>query len=116
MVKLAKNYKKYIDDESTLSKEELEIRNYGQIDPKRHLEEHSEVLNSENIVQCLSAMLSTIVFQWICVCPLDIPLIMIIFAKQFVQIVFSGKHLNHSSSESRVHVKAITFFCNRSIV
>merc|ERR1719277_1884397 len=38
MVKLAKNY---IDDESTLSKEELEIRNYGQIDPKRHLEEHS---------------------------------------------------------------------------
>ena len=63
MVKLAKNYKKYIDDESTLSKEELEIRNYGQIDPKRHLEEHSEVLNSDNIVQCLSAMLSTIVFQ-----------------------------------------------------
>lgn len=63
MVKLAKNYKKYIDDESKLTKEELEIRNYGQIDPKRHLEEQSEVLNSENIVQCLSAMLSTIVFQ-----------------------------------------------------
>jgi len=63
MVKLAKNYKKYIDDESKLTKEELEIRNYGQIDPKRHLEEKSEVLNGENIVQCLSAMLSTIVFQ-----------------------------------------------------
>lgn len=63
MVKLAKNYKKYIDDESKLTKEELEIRNYGQVDPKRHLEEKSEVLNGENIVQCLSAMLSTIVFQ-----------------------------------------------------
>jgi len=63
MVKLAKNYKKYIDDESKLTKEELEIRNYGKVDPKRHLEEQSEVLNGENIVQCLSAMLSTIVFQ-----------------------------------------------------
>jgi 26S proteasome regulatory subunit N11 len=63
MVKLAKNYKNYIDDESKLSKEELDIRNYGKIDPKRHLEEQSEVLNGENIVQCLSAMLSTIVFQ-----------------------------------------------------
>merc|ERR1711953_1213200 len=50
-------YKKYIDDESKLTKEELEIRNYGKIDPKRHLEEQSEVLNGENIVQCLSAML-----------------------------------------------------------
>ena len=38
-------------------------KNYGKIDPKRHLEEQSEVLNGENIVQCLSAMLSTIVFQ-----------------------------------------------------
>ena len=57
------NYKNYIDDESKLSKEELDIRNYGKIDPKRHLEEQSEVLNGENIVQCLSAMLSTIVFQ-----------------------------------------------------
>merc|ERR1712235_158984 len=63
MLQLAKNYKKYIDDESKLSKEELDIRNYGKIDPKRHLEEQSEVLNGENIVQCLSAMLSTIVFQ-----------------------------------------------------
>merc|ERR1712014_490036 len=45
MVKLAKNYKNYIDDESKLSKEELDIRNYGKIDPKRHLEEQSEVLN-----------------------------------------------------------------------
>merc|ERR1712141_948185 len=63
MVKLAKNYKNYIDDESKMTKEELNIRNYGKIDPKRHLEEQSEVLNGENIVQCLSAMLSTIVFQ-----------------------------------------------------
>ena len=46
-----------------MTKAELDIRNYGKIDPKRHLEEQSEVLNGENIVQCLSAMLSTIVFQ-----------------------------------------------------
>jgi 26S proteasome regulatory subunit N11 len=32
-------------------------------DPKRHLEGKVEVLMSNNIVQCLAAMLSTVVFQ-----------------------------------------------------
>lgn len=33
-------------------------------DPKRHLEEHVDVLMTSNIVQCLAAMLDTVVFQW----------------------------------------------------
>lgn len=32
-------------------------------DPKRHLEEHVDVLMTSNIVQCLAAMLDTVVFQ-----------------------------------------------------
>lgn len=34
-------------------------------DPKRHLEEHVDVLMTSNIVQCLAAMLDTVVFQWL---------------------------------------------------
>lgn len=33
-------------------------------DPKRHLEEHVDVLMTTNIVQCLGAMLHTVVFKW----------------------------------------------------
>jgi len=32
-------------------------------DPKRHLEEHVSVLMTSNIVQCLGAMLHTVVFK-----------------------------------------------------
>ncbi len=32
-------------------------------DPKRHLEEHVDVLMTTNIVQCLGAMLHTVVFK-----------------------------------------------------
>ena len=32
-------------------------------DPKRHLEEHINVLMASNIVQCLGAMLHTVVFK-----------------------------------------------------
>merc|ERR1712032_1477618 len=62
MIKLVKNYKKMVDEEQTLSQEKLAIRHVGKINPKRHLEEKVEVLMSENITQCLTAMLSTVVF------------------------------------------------------
>lgn len=32
-------------------------------DPKRHLEEHVDVMMTKNIVQCLGAMLHTVVFK-----------------------------------------------------
>lgn len=32
-------------------------------DPKRHLEEHVDVVMTSNIVQCLAAMLDTVVFK-----------------------------------------------------
>lgn len=63
MIKLVKNYKKMVEEEQQLSKEKLAIRHVGKINPKRHLEEKVEVLMSENITQCLTAMLSTVVFS-----------------------------------------------------
>ena len=52
-----------VEEEQQLSKEKLAIRHVGKINPKRHLEEKVEVLMSENITQCLTAMLSTVVFS-----------------------------------------------------
>ena len=42
---------------------QLVIKNVGKVDPKRHLEEKVDVLMTNNVVQCLGAMLDTIVFK-----------------------------------------------------
>jgi len=63
MLSLVKNYKTMVEEERTLSKEKLAIRHVGKINPKRHLEEKVDILMSENITQCLTAMLSTVVFS-----------------------------------------------------
>eukprot|EP00118_Oscarella_pearsei_P010349 m.63108 g.63108 ORF g.63108 m.63108 type:complete len:310 (+) comp35145_c1_seq1:72-1001(+) len=62
MLKLAKDYHKYVEEEEKLTPEQLAIRNVGKQDPKRHLEEKVNILMSSNIVQCLGAMLDTVVF------------------------------------------------------
>ena len=46
-----------------MTQEQLAVKNVGKLDPKRHLEEHVEVLMTSNIVQCLGAMLDTVVFK-----------------------------------------------------
>lgn len=63
MLNLVKQYKTMVDEEKTLSKEKLEIRHVGKINPKRHLEEQVDELMSNNITQCLTAMLSKEIFQ-----------------------------------------------------
>merc|ERR1712019_124418 len=63
MLNLVKQYETMVEEEQQLSKEKLAIRHVGKINPKRHLEEKVEVLMSENITQCLTAMLSTVVFS-----------------------------------------------------
>ena len=42
---------------------QLEIKNVGKGDPKRHLEEKVDVRMTNIIVQCMGAMLDTIVFK-----------------------------------------------------
>jgi len=63
MLELAKNYNKSLEEEETMTKEQLAIKNVGKQDPKRHLEENVDVLMTQNIVQCLGAMLHTVVFK-----------------------------------------------------
>ena len=65
MLKLAKDYDKSLEEEEKMTAEQLEIKNVGKVDPKRHLEEKVDVLMTNNVVQCLGAMLDTIVFKWI---------------------------------------------------
>lgn len=52
-----------LEDEEKMTPEQLAIKNVGKQDPKRHLEEKVDVLMSANIVQCLGAMLDTVVFK-----------------------------------------------------
>lgn len=63
MLDLAKNYNKALEDEEKMTPEQLAIKNVGKQDPKRHLEEKVDTLMQNNIVQCLGAMLDTIVFK-----------------------------------------------------
>ena len=63
MLDLANNYHKALEEEETMTPEQLAIKNVGKQDPKRHLEENVDVLMTSNIVQCMGAMLSTVVFK-----------------------------------------------------
>ena len=63
MLDLAKNYNKALEDEEKMTPQQLAIKNVGKQDPKRHMEEKVDVLMSTNIVQCLGAMLDTVVFK-----------------------------------------------------
>eukprot|EP00128_Syssomonas_multiformis_P011476 Colp12_sorted_trinity150504_noHs@27525 len=62
MLELAKNYNKAVEDEDKLTPEELAVKNVGKQDAKRHLESHVDLLMTTNIVQCLGAMLDTVIF------------------------------------------------------
>jgi len=63
MLDLANNYNKALEEEDKMTPEQLAIKNVGKQDPKRHLEEHVDVLMTSSIVQCLGAMLNTVVFK-----------------------------------------------------
>eukprot|EP00045_Choanoeca_perplexa_P006191 m.52477 g.52477 ORF g.52477 m.52477 type:complete len:313 (-) comp13505_c0_seq1:1116-2054(-) len=63
MLKLAKLYNKSVEEEMSMTKEQLAIRHTGRQDPKRHLTEKVDVLMSSNITQCLGAMLDAVVFS-----------------------------------------------------
>ncbi len=62
MLKLSKDYNERVQEEEGKTAEERIVANVGKIDPKRHLESDVATLMASNIVQCLGAMLDTIVF------------------------------------------------------
>jgi len=63
IVGLAGQYHKCLEEEEKMSPEQLAIKNVGKVDPKRHLEDHVETLMTANIVQCLGAMLDSVIFK-----------------------------------------------------
>ncbi|ETW04158.1 26S proteasome non-ATPase regulatory subunit 14 [Aphanomyces invadans] len=62
MLKLTKQYNERVQEEEEKTADELIVSNVGKIDPKKHLETDVYDLMALNTVQCLGAMLDTIVF------------------------------------------------------
>ena len=60
---LAQQYNKSLEEEEKMTPEQLAIKNVGKVDPKRHLEDKVDLLMTTNIVQCLGAMLDTVIFK-----------------------------------------------------
>ncbi|KIL70174.1 hypothetical protein M378DRAFT_156242 [Amanita muscaria Koide BX008] len=57
MLKLAEAYNKSVQEESTLTSEQLKTRHVGKQDPKRHLEEAVEKAMGDQVIQSLGTML-----------------------------------------------------------
>lgn len=57
MLALSSAYNKSVQEESTLSAEQLKTRHVGKQDPKRHLEEAVEKAMGDQVVQNLGTML-----------------------------------------------------------
>lgn len=57
MLKLSEEYNKSVQEESTLTAEELKTRHVGKQDPKRHLEDAVEQAMGDQIMQSLGTML-----------------------------------------------------------
>jgi 26S proteasome regulatory subunit N11 len=62
MLKLTQQYNERVQEEEEKTADELIVLNVGKIDPKKHLESDVYDLMALNTVQCLGAMLDTIVF------------------------------------------------------
>ncbi|VDM91528.1 unnamed protein product, partial [Onchocerca ochengi] len=63
MLKLAKLYKKDLEEQEKMTEEQLAVKNVGKQDPKRHLGETVNEMLADNIVQSLASMLDTSSFQ-----------------------------------------------------
>lgn len=57
MLALSSAYNKSVQEESTLTAEQLKTRHVGKQDPKRHLEEAVDKAMGEQVVQNLASML-----------------------------------------------------------
>jgi len=60
MLSLASSYNKSVQEESTLTPEQLKTRHVGKRDPKRHLEDKVETAMADQISQALGTMLVTL--------------------------------------------------------
>ncbi|KJE90418.1 proteasome 26S subunit [Capsaspora owczarzaki ATCC 30864] len=63
MQDLAKQYHKLVEEEDKLTQEQLAVKHVGKQDPKRHLQEEVDTLMTDNLVQCIAAMLGSRCFS-----------------------------------------------------
>ena len=62
MKKLSRDYVERVKSEEGLTPEEVEVKNVGKIDPKKHLDSNVHELMASCIVQALGTMVNTVVF------------------------------------------------------
>jgi 26S proteasome regulatory subunit N11 len=63
MLKLAKLYKKSLEEEATMTEEQLAIKDVGKVDPKRHLTDIVNKMLADNIVQNIGSAMNTNIFN-----------------------------------------------------
>ncbi|KAL1931965.1 hypothetical protein VTP01DRAFT_9021 [Rhizomucor pusillus] len=62
MLSLAESYNKSVQEELTMTPEQLKTRHVGKQDPKRHLEENVEKVMGNNITMALGTMIDSVSF------------------------------------------------------
>ena len=60
--KLAKQYNKWIEDETKQSTGDFVVTSVGKMNPKVHLNNQVEESMNNNVMNCLGTMLNTVVF------------------------------------------------------
>lgn len=60
--KLTDSYKKWIDDETSMTHKEFVVKSVGKLNPKKHLNEALENSLNTNVMDCLGTMVNTVVF------------------------------------------------------
>jgi len=62
MSRLTQMYKKWIDQETKMKREEFVVYQVGKVNPKSHLQQELEETMNTNVIDCLGTMLNTVVF------------------------------------------------------
>lgn len=62
MAKLTGEYNKWIQEENKKTKEEFIVSSVGKMNPKNHLSQGIDEALNENVMECLGAMINTVVF------------------------------------------------------
>lgn len=65
MLSLAEQYNKSVQEELTMTPEQLKTRHVGKQDPKRHLEDKVDTVMGNNIVMALGTMIDSVSFWFI---------------------------------------------------
>jgi 26S proteasome regulatory subunit N11 len=60
--RLTELYKKWIQEETKLTRKEFLVKSVGKLNPQKHLNERLEESLNTNVMDCLGTMVNTVVF------------------------------------------------------